>query len=151
MNPAAVHTTQNLPEPLVRVWKKRRLKLCSPPRFPGDKHCNCCEVSPNGSGDTPALVCWCLPDRWDVYWGAQVRGLGLGVEPEAEFFLLNPSVTPLPSPPSHPPPSLSLPTRNASSVRALLAGRETLGAALPHLGPNAHCGIVLASGDRRVG
>lgn len=34
---------------------------------------------------------------------------------------------------------------------ALLGGRDSLSAALPHLGPNAHCSIVLASGDRRVG
>lgn len=60
-----------------------------------------------------------------------------GVEPEGEFFLLNPSVTLLPS--------------CTSSVRALLGGLETLSAALPHLGQNTHCSIVLAFVDRRVG
>jgi len=56
-----------------------------------------------------------------------------GVEPEGEFFSLRALLV-------TPPGSL-----------ALLGGRETLGSALPHLGPNAHCDIVLASGDRRVG
>lgn len=59
-----------------------------------------------------------------------------GVEPEGEFFLLNPSVT-LPSP--HLSPLF------ASSVEALLGRRETLSAALPHLGPNTHYGIVLTT------
>ncbi len=79
-----------------------------------------------------------------MFIGGHRSGEWGGVEPEGEFFLLNPSVT-LPSPRFL--PSLV----SASSVRALLRGRETLSAALPHLGPNAHCGIVPASGDRRVG
>lgn len=40
---------------------------------------------------------------------------------------------------------------SVSSGRALLGGREALSAALPHLGPNVHSGIVLASGDRGGG
>lgn len=52
-----------------------------------------------------------------------------GVEPGAEF-LLNPSMIILPS--------------CTSSVRALLRGRGwRRRAALPHLGPNTHCSIVL--------
>lgn len=61
-----------------------------------------------------------------------------GVEPEAEF-LLNPSMIVLPC--------------CTSPVRALLGGQglETLGAALPHLGPNTHCSIVPASVDKAGG
>lgn len=74
-----------------------------------------------------------------MFIGGHRSGEWVGVQPEGEFFLLNPWLCPL----LVPPPPLS--------VRALLRGRETLSTALPHLGPNAHCGIVLASGDRRVG
>lgn len=38
-------------------------------------HTEC--VPLNGKGDPPTAD-WCLPDRWDVYWGPQVRGMGWG-------------------------------------------------------------------------
>lgn len=66
------------------------------------------------------------------------------VEPKGEFFLFEfVSDSTL--------PSFSSPPISAFSVRALLGGWETLRAALPHLGPNTHCSIVLASRYRRSG
>lgn len=103
-------------------------------------HTEC--VPLNGKGDPPTAD-WCLPDRWDVYWGPQVRGMGWGGARGRILLVESVSDSTLSlSPPPHP---------FASSVRALLGGWETLSAALPHLGPNTHCGIVIASGDRRVG
>lgn len=72
------------------------VQVVSTPIFIWDKHCAVVLVSPEWERGHTRSVLVCLPDRWDVYWGAQVRDWG-GVEPEGEFFLLTPSVTLLPS------------------------------------------------------